>query len=286
MSLLAVVVVVAPFLASPSLGSMGTNRCSAGWELVEGTCFRASTKKWPWEEARDFCREQGGDLATISSEAQQKGVAAILDDSVWIGYSDKHEDHFVWADGSDATYTSWSKGEPNNFRTPGKSGEGEDCVEMNTFANYHWNDDDCSKTKRFLCSTPARRPPKCEAGWARYRSSCYKVSKGKASWWDAERKCNNMGAYPATITSQGEHDFVKGLLHHDTWIGLHKPDGQDDFIWVTGHPLVYTNWNPAEPNNFYGWNEDCAEMSYYFDYNWNDRPCDVKLAYVCEKPPH
>jgi len=91
-----------------------------------------------WEDARDRAIALGGYLLTINSEAENTFIKDNLGDnykwdSYWIGYNDKDDEGtFVWANGSDATYTNWNQGEPNN------AGE-EDVVEFRG-NDGRWND--------------------------------------------------------------------------------------------------------------------------------------------------
>ena len=32
------------------------------------------------------------------------------------------------------------------------------------------------------------------------------------------------------------------------WIGLRKPQGQNEYEWVTGEKVEYTDWKPNEPS--------------------------------------
>jgi len=90
-----------------------------------------------WNDAKDRATALGGYLLTISSQAEndfiQNNLGDYKWDSYWLGYSDTAEEGtFVWANGSDASYTNWNGGEPNN------SGD-EDVVEFNGH-NGKWND--------------------------------------------------------------------------------------------------------------------------------------------------
>lgn len=65
---------------------------------------------------------------------------------------------------------------------------------------------------------------------------------------------NNVHGYLATITSQGENDFVFGLVaglfttSSGAWLGGKHPEG-----WLdgpeTGQAFTFTNWGGGEPNN-------------------------------------
>ena len=91
-----------------------------------------------WETARQNAIDLGGYLLTINSAAENNFIQNNIGDnykwdSYWIGFSDTAEEGtFVWANGSDSTYTNWYDGEPNN------SGD-EDVVEFNAYSGK-WND--------------------------------------------------------------------------------------------------------------------------------------------------
>ena len=91
-----------------------------------------------WETARQNAIALGGYLLTINSVAENNFIQNNIGDnykwdSYWIGFSDTAEEGtFVWANGSDSTYTNWYDGEPNN------AGD-EDVVEFNAYSGK-WND--------------------------------------------------------------------------------------------------------------------------------------------------
>ena len=68
----------------------------------------------------------------------------------WIGINDiDNEGTFMWADGTESTYTRWGSGEPSD------SGGDEDCGE--TFPNEYWNDDSCTRLSLcYFCSTTGK----------------------------------------------------------------------------------------------------------------------------------
>src|SRR5262249_23259674 len=52
--------------------------------------------------------------------------------------------------------------------------------------------------------------------------------------------------------------------------GLTDAAMEGTFVWVSGEPVTYTNWNPGEPNNS-GGNENYTEML-GSNGQWNDQP--------------
>lgn len=46
----------------------------------------------------------------------------------------------------------------------------------------------------------------------------------------------------------------------------------------------FSYWNPGEPNDFEGKNEDCVEIKFHdVENSWNDIPCGDQNFWICEK---
>ncbi|POI30844.1 hypothetical protein CIB84_005405, partial [Bambusicola thoracicus] len=86
----------------------------AGMPAISSQYFcRSDIKKKSWIEARDFCRQIGGDLVTISNEEEKKmisrGNSRCRFERVWLGiFSLNPDEGFAWSDGSPVRYTEWS----------------------------------------------------------------------------------------------------------------------------------------------------------------------------------
>jgi hypothetical protein len=108
------------------------------------------------------------------------------------------------------------------------------------------------------------------------------------NWTQANSIANSVGGHLTTITSQGENAFVLSQVQstgYFSWIGLQRTGtGPAQFSWVTGEPLVYTNWGPEDPNNGGGHNTTITEP-YAFMYEgsgkWHDLP-DLRLPFQVE----
>ncbi len=85
----------------------------------------------------------------IQDESENSTVGDLAWDywatSMWIGLTDQEEEGvWLWVDGSEAEFTSWGAGEPND------SG-GEDCVHTNWSTLGTWNDYPCESAQPFIC---------------------------------------------------------------------------------------------------------------------------------------
>jgi hypothetical protein len=82
----------------------------------------------------------------------------------------------------------------------------------------------------------------------------YVIARHYSTWEKARAIAQSAGGYLATVTSQGEQDFIDAKVLGGTWtqslplwIGLTDEGSDNEFHWVTGEPLVYTNWHPGQP---------------------------------------
>ncbi|MAA79749.1 MAG: hypothetical protein CL916_10860, partial [Deltaproteobacteria bacterium] len=124
-----------------------------------------------WSTARNQCEDNGYEMASIRSEAENDAVWDMIDDDAWIGYRDVDSDsgwcneylRYEWTDGysgyydfedycspwtdhfSTAGYNDWASGQPNNH------GEDQDCAIMK-YSLGKWYDEECSDTVYYLCT--------------------------------------------------------------------------------------------------------------------------------------
>src|SRR5262249_9430267 len=129
-------------------GGGGTVVCNGTDEHLESSskhCYRAVTTAKSWLDAQTDCEKWGGDLVAITSEEEQKFVAAFVAANSWIGDNDqKTEGNFQWTSGEPWSYSNWHSGEPND------SGGNEDCAEIYS-ADGTWNDALCTNALPYVC---------------------------------------------------------------------------------------------------------------------------------------
>jgi hypothetical protein len=97
-----------------------------------------------------------------------------------------------------------------------------------------------------------------------------------ASWMDCAAAAEAVGGHLVTLTSATENQFVYGLYGASAGchlaIGLkqrmNSAEPDDGWGWITGEPLVFTNWANGRPNDYGG--EDFGELQYDNNYGWND----------------
>lgn len=138
---------------------------------------------------------------------------------------------------------------------------------------------------------PADAPPPppdaftCPGGFAPGPGAvggCYRYVAETREWFAAHADCAaEPGAHLVAITSAAENAHVLSLLVGDTiYFGITDAGTEGVYAWVTGEPVVYTNWIEGEGTSG---SEDCGEMNATTG-GWYDDQCDNARPYVCEYP--
>ncbi|XP_066541654.1 C-type lectin domain family 4 member F-like [Hoplias malabaricus] len=128
--------------------SVFTNLERQSWVFFDTSAYYISTDMKTWNESRDDCEDNGGDLVIINSKEEQEYLTRkVGSKQPWIGLTDSEsENQWKWVDGSALTTAYWAEGEPNNW-----NGIEEDCVHMGFKENKTWNDLSCSSKRQWIC---------------------------------------------------------------------------------------------------------------------------------------
>lgn len=88
----------------------------------------------------------------------------------------------------------------------------------------------------------------------------------QATWTLAQRAAEERRANLVTINDASENAFVlNNVLFAPTinatgWIGLNDVETEGTFVWASGDPATYRNWNTGEPSGSEFGNEDFVQM--------------------------
>ena len=137
---------------APPLEQCTPCTCDQGWDVFGDHCYFYSTDKESWNDAEEYCQEEGGHLASVNTPAIQEYVKYELKrrsmDSAWFGGNDIEEEGvWKWTDSTPWEFTDWAPNEPNNY-----AGQ-EDCLEQHWEGlELIWNDRPCTYNEPFVCS--------------------------------------------------------------------------------------------------------------------------------------
>ncbi|MCL2245155.1 MAG: hypothetical protein FWC03_11945 [Treponema sp.] len=103
-------------------------------------------------------------------------------------------------------------------------------------------------------------------------SKRYEVVNQTMTWENAKLEAERRGGYLAVITSAEEQSTIESLISRDGslstyWLGGYR-DANNQFVWVTGEPMNFSNWGTGEPNNS-GGRENWIEIN-RSNGKWND----------------
>jgi len=126
-----------------------------------------------------------------------------------------------------------------------------------------------------------------EAGWIKNPTNGhYYALTPHLTWMQAEAWTQEWGGHLVTLRNWEEELWIKDIFGRNEyfWIGSNDIEAEGNWVWSSGEPVVYTNWNEGEPNNCGDCGgppnccpEDAAVMNWahsgFGDY-WNDLPSD------------
>lgn len=118
-----------------------------------------------------------------------------------------------------------------------------------------------------------------------YNDHCYTIINGSYNWSEAEAYCEELGGHLATVTSQGEQNFIMSINSSNQclWLGGYRI-GTNSWGWVTGETWSYTYWGEGEPNDSTNVvseeNRVCTFPMYWNDLNENN--LYEQDGFICE----
>uniref|UniRef100_A0A803W5M5 Mannose receptor C-type 1 n=1 Tax=Ficedula albicollis TaxID=59894 RepID=A0A803W5M5_FICAL len=244
--------------------TISDSKCPLGWDTSNSTnsCFRGfvreENQKKTWFEARDFCREIGGDLAAIRNEEEQTVIENLIKNDLY-----------------DTAF--------------------HDCGAISENPSPSWIKEHCEYSHNWICEIKKGRMQRfllcvaayevTEDGWIVKGDTQYFFSTEKTSMEKARTFCKNNHGNLATIGNNSERKFLwKYILKNGKLnsylIGLIQ-NADQQFSWMSGSPVHYAAWAPGEPN-FAQAQEHCVVL-YKKDGLWNDVSCGFSNGYICER---
>ena len=126
----------------------------------------------------------------------------------------------------------------------------------------------------------------CPEGWFENGNQCYFTLPEKKEAFVGLYLCKQLGATLPIIKSAEENDFLVSLTEGkgDPRLGMIGPNGDNVFEWLDGTAVAdtFSAWNTGEPN--LAGSENCGHLyvSGSAKGKWNDDPCFIPRAIVCQ----
>ncbi|KAK3595089.1 hypothetical protein CHS0354_043189 [Potamilus streckersoni] len=274
------VICTAPFNVSvqPPPPVFPESKCQDNWLAGIDSCFTVNSELVTWFEARMKCQQDGGDLAVIANEQDQKLLSSQIKHEVWIGLNDRQQENkFVWLDQNDqVSRTYWRHGDPDSQIIGNMYSE--NCVAMGSSIGSQdhgkWIDYPCAFKLGIVCQRMAAIPIQqsqsttsatkmtpsnstgCGGSWTRSLETgqCYRKGNDKLTWTDAREACRSWKATLLPVQSLQEGPFLAGIAQNDEnfWIGVSAIPA-DSYVWLTvdRKTVSFSNWKTyiGEPVN-------------------------------------
>ncbi|XP_021354593.1 macrophage mannose receptor 1-like isoform X2 [Mizuhopecten yessoensis] len=269
--------------------------CPNYWKPHGTSCYQLINRKLNWNQGRSLCRQHGGYLASVASQADQNFLVSQLPANrtggYWIGLNDQLiQNNFQWSDGSKVTFTAWAPREPNNF-----AGHREDCVLL-YLNGGKWNDGTCNdpqngvickRPKQAVSSTQSPQTVGCTLPAVGYQASCYfYVAGALKTWSNAIKDCAaRFNGTLAIVNDRYTQAFVANYLNYKGdmfWIGMSDAVTPGTYLWKDGTKVDFTFWGSAHTGRE---RNTCVALTTSLPIGlWENKNCTETHHYVCEYP--
>ncbi|XP_049601016.1 secretory phospholipase A2 receptor-like isoform X1 [Syngnathus scovelli] len=266
-----------------------TSFCDPGDFLYKGSCYHFGEMERTWEDAKKFCREGKGHLASVHSLEEGQFLAGHMPYKgglqSWVGLK-KHDHIFEWSDATPAGNVEWVPGRPvgrGDCAALSLTGQLEDwpCTDIQPFI--------CKKAEvqDFLLPPPPGRGAKC--GWWQDRPSsdfCYLIQHWPTkAWKEARDDCLHHGGDLLSIANSHEQAFIQSLYTFlpsapSLWLGINNNITKDGSWWTDGSPLGYVVMDGGDPGEPSG--ASCLSLL-TSNGRWKFDDCRKNKGYVCKK---
>lgn len=87
-----------------------------------------------------------------------------------------------------------------------------------------------------------------------------------SNWTTSETQAQSLGGHLVTVNDSAENAWVFstfssfGGVTRDLWTGLNDAANEGTFVWANNEPLIFANWEPGNPDNGFGFNEDYVHI--------------------------
>ncbi|XP_030630453.1 macrophage mannose receptor 1-like [Chanos chanos] len=257
--------------------------CGLGWMKFQGKCYKIELDQKTWGEARESCRDMGGNLISIVNEQQQAFLTTKLlgvHTALWIGFTARTSGRWLWTDGSAVKFTNWDLGEKGKFW-------GAHCAIMLSRRDSgmgKWKSRNCEETNGFICRRPLDHliEPETTAipqSFIKFGNDSFKLILTNHTWKEARQLCEKEGSHLASIRDHLAQAYIQLQTHkmnEPVWIGLNSIETDGYFRWIDNWHLNMAKWGPGEPKR----DHPCVYVD--VDGTWRTALCNQTYRSVCK----
>ncbi|XP_039873788.1 macrophage mannose receptor 1-like isoform X1 [Simochromis diagramma] len=261
--------------------------CPPPWKKFNSKCYIIfKNQNLTWQDAREKCKQKGGQLASITSRQVEVFLLSQMVDApttdLWIG--------LIWSQWK----TYWTDGQPKSYTNLGNNhwywyDQMKNCFVINTkplVGIGKWIQKSCNDTNGFIChrnldtSQPDSPEPTISTNYIKILNDSIKVVPQQMNWDKAAEYCKNDDALLASLRNEWMQAYVELMalnLKAPLWFGLHKVQINGSFRYVDGWHLIFSRWGTNEPRK----DRSCVYMD--VDGKWKTAHCNETLMSVCMK---
>jgi cysteine-rich repeat protein len=215
--------------------------------------------------ARSVCQREGGDLWTLTSEAESLDVAdkLTLAGQLWLGLQTTSTGH-SWVSGENTKYTRFAVGEPSDTALG--------CVAFDAANSGTWSSEACDAKLGFVCErTPAFVFPD--------QHHAYRLHTGVLDADAARARCRADGGQLVALESNTERLFVGKNLGIAVWVDATDRAVENQYVWRSGQPVDSAAFAAGRPSDTDG-TQGCLLLN--AGDKFADSACSESHAFVCE----
>nr|XP_053648487.1 low affinity immunoglobulin epsilon Fc receptor-like [Cherax quadricarinatus] len=136
----------------------------------------------------------------------------------------------------------------------------------------------------------------CPFMWEEGPGACYYLARHNASWSSGKHYCHSQSATLLHLHSDTQSDLIRGVMLGPSWLGLHRGQGQQEWLWLSGAKFNYTRWHdpaslPDDTSTSYCAVVGGGIVNYGFGHSEIDRtaecpPAEVRILASDSGPSH
>ncbi|XP_043990703.1 macrophage mannose receptor 1-like [Gambusia affinis] len=273
--------------------------CKEGWKKVNSKCYKIiSNEDLTWDDARQRCKDMGGNLASIPSRHEQVFLMSEMVNTpnrdMWIGFKNSYRSGFFWTDGRPKSYVNLDLSvrlqRPLDRDLYSRLHDDQhECAVINTSPSLtigKWIPKSCNDANGFICLSGIQpnisetTKPTNPENYFKILNDSIKLVTQQKSWYEAQKTCEAEGAKLVSVRSEWTQAYIELLamnLKRSLWIGLNKNQTNNYFRYIEGWPMIFSHWDEDEPRK--------DGICVYVDVNgkWKTNDCNQNFSSLCMK---